>query len=353
MTQTHRLLGSLALGLTLVACAPADPYQQVSASLAENLLLPAHRQWAESNQQLAASAQALCAGEQSLREARGHFLAAQQSWAALQPLLVGPMSEGNRSWQVQFWPDKKNLVARQVEQLLQRQPQLESLDKASVVVKGLSAYEYLLFDPALNLDDASQRQRYCPLLQAIGRHQAALGGEVLELWQAPQGMLAQLQSSPNSRYADGHEALGDLLRVQISALDGLKKKLGTPLGRQSRGLAQPLQAEAWRSQASLSNLAASLASAEALWHGSADDGVRSLLDAQHADLAERIDQAYAETRTRLAALDRPLAELLASSEGKQALDALYDSLDRLHRLQESELAAALQVQLGFNAHDGD
>jgi len=35
------------------------------------------------------------------------------------------------------------------------------------------------------------------------------------------------------------------------------------------------------------------------------------------------------------------------------LQALYSSLDQLHRLHERDLAKALDVQLGFNAHDGD
>ena len=45
--------------------------------------------------------------------------------------------------------------------------------------------------------------------------------------------------------------------------------------------------------------------------------------------------------------------MLADEAGRTALNELYDSLNRLHRLQESELAKALGVQIGFNAHDGD
>ncbi|MNW03108.1 hypothetical protein D3C71_1989940 [compost metagenome] len=55
-------------------------------------------------------------------------------------------------------------------------------------------------------------------------------------------MAAQLQGFPNQRYAEAGEAVAELLRTQVSALDGLKKKLGTPLGRQSKGQPQPYQA---------------------------------------------------------------------------------------------------------------
>ncbi|SFB25760.1 imelysin family protein [Azotobacter beijerinckii] len=342
-------------GLLLGACTPKEPHLQTSIALSDGVLLPAYGAWTEADRQLAASALAFCAGNEDLQQARQSFLAAQGSWAALQPLLIGPLAGGNLAWQVQFWPDKKNLVARQVESLLQQKPELtqDDLDQASVVVQGLSAYEYLLFDAGLNLADATQRQRYCPLLIAVGKHQQTLSAEIHQQWQGEAGMAAQLKKFPNSRYAEAKEAVADILRAEVDALDGLKKKLGTPLGRQSKGVPQPLQAEAWRSQSTLANLAASLATAERLWLGVKQDGLRNLLGSERDELAQRLDQAFGDSRERLAALQRPLDQLLADKAGRDQLGALYDSLDRLHRLHERELAKALGIQLGFNAHDGD
>lgn len=351
----HRTLIASLLGLALVGCGQQDPRAKVSAALADGVLLPAYNSWQEADRQLAVNAEAFCAGNADLGTARQAFLGAQSAWAGLQPLLVGPLAEGNRAWQIQFWPDKKNLVQRQVEALLKSKPQLnnDDLANASVVVQGLTAYEYMLFDPALDLTQTEQKARYCPLLQAIGQHQQALAVQIMDEWQGKPGMAEQLKTFPNERYADANEAIADLLRVQVTALDGLKKKLGAPMGRQSKGIPQPYQAEAWRSAASLANLGAALANAELLWHGSNRDGIQTLLGDDQADLANRIDAAYQDTRQRLAALDKPLGDLLADEAGRAALNELYDSLNRLHRLQESELAKALDVQIGFNAHDGD
>ncbi|MHA6492676.1 imelysin family protein [Pseudomonas borbori] len=343
------------LSLALGACTPSDPYQQVSDTLTTGVLLPAYNAWHEADRQLAASGQAFCAGEQGLAEARQAFLGAMSAWASLQPVLIGPLAEGNRAWQVQFWPDKKNLVARQVTALLKNKQALTpaDLDQASVVVQGLTAYEYVLYDPAIDLSDAATKARYCPLLVAIGQHQQTLAADVLAQWQAENGMAWQLSHFPNDRYADAPEAVAELLRTQVSAIDGLKKKLGTPLGRQSKGLPQPYQAEAWRSKASLANLAASLATAERVWHGAEQDGIQTLLSDDQSALQQRINAAYTDTRQRLAALQRPLGELLSDEAGRTQLNALYDSLNALHRLHEAELAKTLGVQLGFNAHDGD
>lgn len=351
----HKTLIASLLGLALAGCGQQDPAAKVSAALTDGVLLPAYNSWQEADRQLALSTAAFCAAGADLPAARQAFLGAQSAWAGLQPLLLGPLAEGNRTWQIQFWPDKKNLVRRQVENLIDSKPRLTQadLEKASVVVQGLTAYEYILFDPNLDLTQEPQKNRYCPLLEAIGKHQQALAASIVGEWQGDTGMAAQLKTFPNERYTDANEAMAELLRAQVTALDGLKKKLGAPLGRQSKGTAQPYQAEAWRSAASLSNIASALASAELLWHGSNQDGIQALLGKDQQGLVTNIDAAFQESRQRLAALQQPLGELLADEAGRRQLDELYDSLNRLHRLQESELAKALGVQIGFNAHDGD
>jgi predicted lipoprotein len=348
-------LGLALLSFALTACSPTDSQQQVATNLADTVLLPQYQAWSNADQQLAKSSTALCAGEQDLSAARQVFAAAQNAWAAVQPGAFGPLAEGNRAWQIQFWPDKKNLVARQVEALLTKKPQLSAadLDKASVVVQGLTAYEYLLFDDAIDLNNAEQKARYCPLIVAIGEHQQELAADILKSWDEPDGIIAQLKKFPNERYAEAPEAIAEILRTQVSAIDGLKKKLGTPLGRQSKGVPQPYQAEAWRSKASLAMLGASLSSAEQIWLGTQGQGIQALLNSDQDALKQRINAAYQDTRQRLGAFQQPLGELVASETGRKQLNDLYDSLNALHRLHEGELAAALGIQLGFNAHDGD
>ncbi len=339
----------------LLGCTPQDRQAVTSAAIAEQVILPTYNRWVEADRQLAISALAYCQGTETLATARADFLHAQRAWAQLQPLLIGPLAEGNRTWQVQFWPDRKNLVGRQVEQLVNADAPIDaaSLAKASVVVQGLSAYEYILFDARLDLTDTGVKARYCPLLVAIGEHQKTLAEGILGQWNSHEGMLWQMSHFPNPRYADAHEAIADLLRAQVTALDTLKKKLGTPMGRQGKGIAQPLQAEAWRSQASLQSLQASLSAAQAIWTGVDDKGLRGLLGSEHKALAERIDRAYADAQKSLAENSRPLAELLNDAAGRQQLEMLYDRLDSVHRLTEGELAKALGIPLGFNANDGD
>ncbi|WP_397451486.1 imelysin family protein [Pseudomonas sp. NA-150] len=357
MFRPKLLLSSLTAlaALATAACSPQDPQAVTSAAIAKQVILPSYSRWVEADRQLSISALAFCQGTATLDTARADFLYAQKAWAELQPLLIGPLAEGNRAWQVQFWPDKKNLVGRQVEQLLSAQPQVDAsaLANASVVVQGLSAYEYILYDTSIDMANAEQKSRYCPLLMAIGERQKGLAEQILTTWNSSDGMLAQLSQFPNQRYADSHEAIAELLRVQVTALDSLKKKLGTPLGRQTKGVPQPFQAESWRSKSSLNSLEASLISAQNVWTGVDNHGLRGLLSSEQKPLAEKIDAAYAKSRALLAALQPPLTDLLASETGRQQLNAFYDSLNEVHRLHGNDLAKALGIALGFNANDGD
>ncbi|HHX06042.1 MAG TPA: imelysin [Pseudomonas sp.] len=343
-------------GASLLACSNSgDPYQQTSAALGEQVIYRAHQQWQASNTTLAQTTQAFCQDEETVEQAQTDFLQAQHAWMALQPLLVGPLNEGNRAWQIQFWPDKRNLVARQIKQFLKANPtpSLADVQKGSVVVQGLTAYEYVLFDSAVDLNDTTQKQRYCQLLNNIALHQKQLADDVLSQWQGSEGMLAQLTQFPNQRYAEPLEALTAILQAQVISLDGLKKKLAVPMGLGGDDKIKPEQAQSWRSQASLNNISTEIESALALWQGNGEHALRNLFVSEHADLVKKIDAAYLQVQQELAALKQPLAELLLDQQQREVLLSVHNSLDRLHRLHEEDVAQVLGVQLGFNAHDGD
>ena len=52
-------------------------------------------------------------------------------------------------------------------------------------------------------------------------------------------------------------------------------------------------------------------------------------------------------------VEKCVVSLVDKEAMRTKLNAIYDSLNVVHRLHEGELAKALGVQLGFNANDGD
>lgn len=343
-------LGVLSLLYGVGAIAAPTPEQQVVSHLVEQVAMPAYGHWQRANQDFYTASEQFCAGKTDLAAVRSQWLAAQHAWVALQPVLVSPSPADHPGLQVQFWPDKRNLPARQVEELLKKNEPVtaESLAAGSVAVRGLTASEYILFDNGHDMADVKQRARYCPLLQANTTYQLALSLHLLTIWQ--QEFAGQLVQVPNKRYADANGPLAELLRAQVTALDVMKKKLGTAIGQPAGGEPQLYQAEAWRSGDTLGSLQAAVAGSRSVWDG---EGFRALVLQKNPAVAKAVDEAYNNLQAQLAGLQQPLAVLLASQGGQLALKKLYEQLHALHLLQEKELAKVLGVQLGFNGTDGD
>lgn len=345
LSSLLRPLGSiLGCGLlfSLSGCNPNDSITEVSRSLAETVLVPAYQQWADTNQVLVRTTQAYCQGQLSLTETRQSFLNTQMAWASLQPMLLGPNHQPNHTWQVQFWPDPQNLVAAQVQALLQAipLPTKEDIKQESIITRTLTAYEYLVFDPNLNLEQAQQRPGYCALAIAISEYQQQQANQLLNEWQeGSHSMAAQLIDFPNQRYTNAQQALLELQYVQLSTLDNLKKKLSVPLGLYSNHIVQPHLAEAWRSGASLSLISTELSSLEQLWYGSQEMGLRYIVATHQEHLATRLDQAYAEVDKQLQRLEgQSFESLLSHPEGQAELHRLYEKLNTLYQLHQNELA---------------
>ena len=357
MFRPKLLLTSLA-ALALGACAPSDPQAVTSAAIASQVILPTYSRWVDADRQLAISALSYCQGKSDLDTARADFLHAQKAWAELQPLLIGPLAEGNRAWQIQFWPDKKNLVGRQVEQLVTAQPQIsaDALSKSSVVVQGLSAYEYILFDANIDMANAEQKARYCPLLMAIGERQKALAEEILSSWNSNDGMLAQLSKFPNQRYADSHEAIAESA-ARASDRTGLAEEKarhpagpsdqGRPAAVSGRCLAQQSRrCTAWRPAWPVPPDGLGRRRQQGPARPAAQ-AIRSLWPTRSTPPTPRA----LDTVRRAAALARRNARQTKQAASNST--TFYDSLNVVHRLHEGELAKALGIQLGFNANDGD
>jgi len=321
---------------------PASPLQAVTTQV----IGPAHQQWFESNRRLNDSLQAFCQGKQDLAAARNHWREAMLSWSHLQPMLLD--SANSIGIRVNYWPDKKNLVAHQVESLLSQSsplPTAEELEQRSVATQGLSAIEYLLFDPKKDLADQQRKSKACPLLQAIGGRQLSLAQTIQLGFEADGGLAKQLTATPNARFADNQEATAEVVKSLVSSLELSKKKLAAALGSSTP---QPYQAEYWRSGTGLQALQATLDGVSQVWQS----GVRARVQEKNPELAESVDILHRTLTSQLQSAGA-LAELLGTPAGVRKVKAIAGQLRLLHQVYANDVSQALGIQLGFNAHDGD
>lgn len=259
------------------------------------------------------------------------------AWTSQQGQSGGPLDAAGLSFAFQFWPDKKDTVAKQVDRELAAVAQGEAVPDRGVVTT-LNAVEYLL-----NSDlDAQQR---CLLLPGISQQLANNGQLLQKTWQDPNGYQQQLSQMQQQGGATAllTQALGQLAH----SYDRLEKKLVLPLNTAANP--RPLFAESWRSQQSLYFLRTSLSGLQQEYN---QGGVRNyLLSTGHQTRAAALDATFTDALERLPAGDS-LAEWLKGENYAQLLRFKL-SLDQLGNQLKQALPRELGISLGFNATDGD
>lgn len=265
---------------------------------------------------------------------------AYQAWQAVRFVNFGPIEQQSRGWQLQFWPDRKNLVGQKVSAWLKADtpPSRQSIAEDSVAIQGFPALEYLLFDDQLDTPGALTDPQACGLLSAITHHLEATTHQLHDDWQ-----------TFGEHYRETDTYTQATLEAGLQALETLEtRRLAEPMGLTGKSPNAYL-AEAWRSQESVMLIGASLDGLEQAFL----PGLQRLLqqagqEELYDDFATTLHQAQAEAGDMEGGIPRALEDSVAFS----ALQGLYIEVSQLNWMGR-EIASALGVARGFNATDGD
>lgn len=365
------MIRNLIAGLLLVcAAAPAsavtdDDYARAMRETAHAVIVPGYQDFAGTTEALRRDIGALCAAPSatSLQQAQGAFAATVLQWARLQFISFGPVAEHQRAFRLEYWPDKRNVVGRQLAEVLSKQDpaalEPEHFATTSVGVQGLPALERLLFeDDALPqvAPQASGATFRCALMVAIGDNLNTIATEIVTGWTGGETPFLQRLDQPDPEDEEmpsprdaAARLLNDLLTATIAIRD---MKLLAPLG-ESLAKAKPQAAEYWRSDQSLAVLSANLEGLRDLF--GTDGGLGGLLRAtpEGAPVAEAfaatLDQAF-RARDRIS---MPLGQAAADPTQREDVEGLAEQLLRLRDLLSGPVATDLNLPIGFNALDGD
>ncbi|PKM30567.1 MAG: peptidase M75, Imelysin [Gammaproteobacteria bacterium HGW-Gammaproteobacteria-11] len=335
----RRIMGLVVLlaGLSAVPAFATEPAQERWASAGAE----GYRLLQRDSAQLQVSATAYCDAPSDARreQVERHWHAAFGRWQAVRFIDFGPLLVDSRGWQLQFWPDNKNLVGSQTERLLQHSgDQPPSLN--SVAVQGFPALEFLLFDPQLQTrSEALPSVGSCRVLKAVAERLADNASQLQADWQA----YAQ-------RYREDPEAEAKMLLAALHALEQLRdKRLGQPMGMPA-GRRNVYLAEAWRSQSSLQAAQASLQGLQTYFLPGLE---MQLQGAAQQRLAVRFAELLQSALVRFETLPPGMATVLEDQTHYLQLQRLYIDIDGLARLLGGDIAVELGVVRGFNASDGD
>ncbi|MHC0043358.1 imelysin family protein [Vibrio campbellii] len=260
------------------------------------------------------------------------------AWMALQGQERGPATALEQSWNVQFWPDKKNTTGRKMSTLTKSAQtwSAEDISTQSVTVQGLGALEWLLYDQASTLSSNSNA--------------CATGVAIAENLDNKAQIIADSWAENPWKSLEMTEWESEYISLLSNQLEYSMKKLSRPLAK--IGKPRPYFSESWRSETSLSNLKANLTVMEALYLADGN-GLDALLREQgHADLADRVVHQF-EMALDTWPEDKSLFAALQTKEGYRMVLAQYNKLEQLKYLIHEEVAIELGVVIGFNATDGD
>ncbi len=340
------LVSSVIVVLSLTACQStlnseidlAEKTNHLSQSVYEVEHRSAHTFFTQS-QKLTQSFSAYC-----LAESRDQSTVKQQwhetmvAWMALQGQERGPASALELSWNVQFWPDKKNTTGHKMSVLIKadRAWNAEQIATQGVTVQGLSAIEWLLYDEASTLKSDDNT---CSTGVAIAQNLQNKAQLIAGAWaQNPWKSLKKTEWE------------SEYISLLSNQLEYSMKKLSRPMAK--IGHPRPYFSESWRSGTSLANLKANVQSMQTLYLADGN-GLDALLREQgEISLADRVARQF-ELTLNTWPEEKSLFNALQSVEGYRTVLAQYNKLEQLKYLIHEEVAIELGVVIGFNATDGD
>ena len=249
----------LALLLMIVPAAaqtptPGDPHW-VLVNAVDASIRPGFLQMQEEAFSLEINVEALCRepSEATLETARNQFRSMVVAYSRIAYLRFGPLVENNRAERLFFWPDRKGIALRQVQQILaehdETATELTSLQGKSVAVQGLGALEFVLFGTGSETLATIEADFRCRYAWAIADALVAVSDELARAWYAGEGIARRI-SAPKPEYADYRsqtELLEELVSAMAFGLEAIRDQQLLPFVGRDGEDPKPKSAPFWRS----------------------------------------------------------------------------------------------------------
>lgn len=277
------------------------------------------------------------------------------AWAGVQHVTYGPIDNFNRRFRLQFWPDPRGVLERDLAGLLRDRPtdilQENGLSFSSVAVQGLPMVERLIFGPAPLTEETDAAAYRCHLLTAVAANVVTITEGLDVGWSDPEAAWpAAFRDPVASDLTTDSAALASVVLTGLTTqLQSLRDQRLLPVLGASIESADPAKAESALSARSLRGIAASLASmAEGF-----DILYGAPLRAADPKLADLMTRAFAQTLATAQGIDGPLGEAVTDPARRPSVETLATEIRALQQLLATRVVSALGLSLGFNSLDGD
>jgi predicted lipoprotein len=347
---------TLFAAILFLAGLSAASAEGVGSRVSTQFAAPAVDAFAGSSRRLEAGVADLCAepGEAALMTARDAFGAVVADWGRASVLRFGPLASEDRFERLFFWPDPRGIALKQVQGLLaEKDPQAIAGGVAgkSAALQGLPALEFALFGTGAEALASGDAYR-CEFASALTDNIADLAAGIRDGWRTDTSFARSFAAlSPEGEtYRSEAEVHGEIVKALSTALQFVRAaELLPPLGE------EPAKANGRRAPFWRSDMTAAFIVAQA-------DGVRDLLAAAEYERMLPEDSRYVAGSIRfeidsaivaLGKVAKPAEKAFASEPDRGRFVFAELALHHAGELVTRDLAAALDLTMGFNALDGD
>jgi predicted lipoprotein len=337
----------------------AIPNDEIIGGAIDGFIRPAFAQFAEEAGSLKLNVEALCAtpATDTLVTAQNQFRSTVIAFSRVEFVRIGPLGEANTLERLLFWPDRKGIALRQVQEALAKEdPRAAdpmSLQQKSVAMQGLVALEYLLFGTGSDVLATSAPYR-CAYATASATLIHVMADGLSRAWHdvSPRQIASRLLD-PLPEYDDYRtdtEVLEKLAATMIHGTEAIRDQRIAPIVSESTGSPKPRSALFWRSKMTAPALAANFAG---LYDFFVAAHYPEAIGSENAWVADGAIFEFANAARATAAIVDPMEQAVADPRQLQALKYLIVVTKSLDTLLGQNLAAALGLSVGFSTLDGD
>jgi predicted lipoprotein len=272
-----------------------------------------------------------------------------EAYAGVDFLRFGPMLEGGMRERLSFWPDPRGFVDRQLRLLLLSKDEAILKDgaiaKQSVAVQSLPALEALMQDKNVPLGPGEPAHYRCEVAKAIAANIASVAGEIADKWEKPGGWKDKmLKPGPdNDTYKDASESAGELVKTLLTGLSLTADLQLKPHIDAKSKLPGPFERSGLRNAFFEANVDSLKSFYDAL-------GIEAYLPADKAWMKGWVTGAW-----RAAESSDGLGGRAPDAQRNDAppIREVFDKMNGLRRLINSQMCPAAKLSVGFNELDGD
>jgi uncharacterized protein len=336
-------------------------YAKLVASVVDGQVRPSYEGFEMQSELLTINLDRFCAApsDTGLTDVKRAFEGTLRGFFGLLPVKIGPLMEEHRLERLSFWPDPRGLGLKPVNQILAKSDPTAldpaTLPQKSVGAQGLTALEFLLYgDGATTLLDKTNAAGAfrCAYGKAIAVNVHNMATEMAASW-APDGAATKLVTTPspqNPQFLSHKEVVGKLFNTLGSELESVvEDMITTPFGKTDE-VKKPRLAPFWRSGMSLSVTEAALDSSLRILEVAS---LESYVPNNETWIANSIQFELRNTIKTLGKITDAMPAAADNPADRKVVDYVRVALHSLKKSIGRDLTAALGVEAGFNANDGD